>query len=125
MSLLSTAPTAIDFWMQAGVETPLRLSFPAAATTTTPEATALFITVAITGSSASQLDAFDKPPPRLMLITFAPLLTDHSIPSITLSSRPLPDASSTFTPNKLTFGATPVVIPPFPFPPTVPATWVP
>ncbi|GAA1589572.1 hypothetical protein GCM10009742_40110 [Kribbella karoonensis] len=91
----STSEYAAGYW---GTEAPV---LPAAATSTTPLATAFWIAVCRTGLS--------PPPASDMLITRAPFFTAQLMPLMTLASLPSPLSSSTFTGRTLAFHATPAI----------------
>src|SRR4051794_29959471 len=84
--------------------------FPADAHTMQPRLQACWTAVSISGSAV---------PPRLRLMTFAPLSAAHVMPLATLSDEPFPVLSSTFTGMIFTWE---VSDPDLPFQPAIPAT---
>jgi len=83
--------------MHPGAPTPWFPEFPAAATTVTPDATALFIAVVKLGIAVSQFGCVVARGlvPKLMLITLALLAIAQSIPAMIPETEPLPVESKT------------------------------
>jgi hypothetical protein len=89
----------MELLMQAGASTPCAPSFPAAATTETPAATALLTAVVKLGMAVSQFGCVVEIGlvPKLILMTLAPFDVAQSIPAITPESDPLPWESRTWS----------------------------
>src|SRR3989344_4157439 len=129
LSLLSTAPTAVEFVMHAGDAMPVALPwFPVAATTAMLFETALLTEEVMFKSSSTLSHAFVYKVlvPKLRLITLilyaAELSMHHSIPSFKSSSYPAPCAFNIFTPTSFASLATPNMLP---LAADIPATKVP